>query len=87
MRQWWRHRQYLRSFHPRRRRKRWVVRKVVGDKVYGYWRGSEKYNGATFTSDPTKAKVFTSRQSAQSNADNTMLYKHSNYRVERLQKR
>lgn len=87
MRQWWGHRQYLRSFRPRRHRKKWVVRKVVGDKAYGYWRGSEKYNGATFTNDVTRAKVFCSRQSAQSNADNTMLYKHSNYRVERLQKR
>lgn len=86
MKWWWTKRQYDKSFRPRRHRRRYVVRKVVGQQVYGYWCGSERYNGVGFTDDIRRAFVCPSRKVAQANADNTMLYRHANYRVERVRK-
>lgn len=83
---WWTRRQYKRSFRPRRHRHRFVVRKLVGGRVYEYWCGPHKYNGTTFTNDVKRAVQFPSKTHAQSTADNTMLYKYANYQVEKLRK-
>lgn len=73
---------YLRAV---RKRPVFVVRRVVGNRRYGYWLGSQYRNGYSFTKNPDRAMRFISEQHATTEADNSMLYKHATYRVERLQ--
>jgi hypothetical protein len=69
--------------HPR---KLYVVVKVVGSREYGYWRGCHKYDGYTFTPHPAKAYLFKCKDQAEATADNSMLYRHANYKVIRYKK-
>jgi hypothetical protein len=73
---------YLRAV---RKRPVFVVRRIVGRRGYGYWLGSRYRHGHSFTRNPERAMRFISEQHATTEADNSMLYKHATYRVERLQ--
>jgi hypothetical protein len=79
-------RNYRKQGQYKRPRKLYVVVKVVAGKEYGYWRGCYKYNGHTFTPHRAKAFKFTCKEQAEATADNSMLYRYSNYKVVRYKK-
>ena len=63
-----------------------VVVRLIGKREYGYWRGSERNKGTTFTPNPDLASKYRTEQQAQANADNSMLWRYCNYRVRQLKK-
>jgi hypothetical protein len=77
-------RQYRKSMRYKKPRRYWVVVKVVAKRDYGYWRGCYKYNGYTFTEHPSQAYLFNSEGLAETTANNTELWRKTNYRVIRI---
>jgi hypothetical protein len=62
----------------------YVVAKTINGTTFGYWRGVYRGSGFDFCKDPNKAESFRTKEQAQSAGDNSLLYKHATYSVQKI---
>ena len=76
--------QKINDYQPPKLRHAYVVAKTVNGTAFGYWRGVYRGSGFDFCKDPNRAECFRTEEQAQMAGDNSMLYMHARYEVQKI---